>query len=147
MRIITVQHPMAHAITHLGKDVENRTRNIAGAYRGPVAVHAGQRVFDPSGDQAKRIEKITGNRPLLMMPGHYGAIVGVVDLIDVHDGSKICAPRGSRGMNCSKWADHGAMHLVLANPRPLAEPIPYTGALGLRELDAETVARIEAALR
>jgi len=147
MRIITVQHPMAHAITHLGKDVENRTRNIAGAYRGPIAVHAGQRVFDPAGPEAKRIAKITGKRPLLMMPRQYGAIVGVVDLVDVHDGSKICAPRGSRGMNCSKWADHGVMHLVLANPRPLAEPIPYTGALGLRELDAETVARIEAALR
>jgi len=33
-------------------------------------------------------------------------------------------------------------HLVLANPRPLAEPIPYRGALGLRHLDDDTTARI-----
>lgn len=31
---------------------------------------------------------------------------------------------------------------VLANPRPLAEPIPYKGALGLRRLDDDTTARV-----
>ena len=44
------------------------------------------------------------------------------------------------------WAEWDAYHLVLANPRPLAEPIPYKGALGLRRLDDEMVARIEAAI-
>lgn len=36
--------------------------------------------------------------------------------------------------------------LVLERPRPLAEPIPYRGGHGLRRLDAETTARIEAAI-
>ena len=40
MRILTVRQPWAYAIVHLGKDVENRVRNIAGDYRGPVAIHA-----------------------------------------------------------------------------------------------------------
>jgi hypothetical protein len=35
---------------------------------------------------------------------------------------------------------------VLANPRAVAEPIPYRGALGLRTLDADMIARIEAAI-
>jgi len=40
--------------------------------------------------------------------------------------------------------DH--QHLVLANPRPLVEPIPYRGALGLRHLDEETTSRVKAVL-
>lgn len=48
--------------------------------------------------------------------------------------------------HCSDWAEPDVHHLVLANPRPLPEPIPYRGALGLRTLDDETVARIEAAI-
>ena len=39
MRVLTVRQPWAWAIIHGGKDVENRTRNLAGAYRGPVAIH------------------------------------------------------------------------------------------------------------
>lgn len=33
MRILTVRQPWAWAIIHGGKDVENRTRNVAGDYR------------------------------------------------------------------------------------------------------------------
>lgn len=46
MRALTVQQPWAWAIVYGGKDVENRTRNIAGAYRGPLAIHAGLRWSD-----------------------------------------------------------------------------------------------------
>lgn len=41
MRILTVRQPWAWAIIHGGKDVENRVRNIAGDYRGPIAIHVG----------------------------------------------------------------------------------------------------------
>ena len=40
MRILTVRQPWAWAIIHGGKDVENRVRNIAGDYHGPIAIHA-----------------------------------------------------------------------------------------------------------
>jgi hypothetical protein len=43
MRALTVRQPWAWAIVHGGKDVENRTRNLAGSYRGPVAIHAALR--------------------------------------------------------------------------------------------------------
>jgi len=84
-------------------------------------------------------------------------MIGVVDLTDVHSASVIggCGrmrhdcdehPHGCRE-HCSPWAmgptsEGWYQHLVLANPRPLAEPIPYRGALGLRHLDDDTTARI-----
>ncbi|GAA3142327.1 hypothetical protein GCM10020255_022450 [Rhodococcus baikonurensis] len=40
MRILTVRQPYAWQIVHGDKNIENRTRNIAGKYRGPVAIHA-----------------------------------------------------------------------------------------------------------
>jgi hypothetical protein len=38
---------------------------------------------------------------------------------------------------CSPWGESDVHHIELANPRPLAKPIPYKGALGLRELTAD----------
>lgn len=146
MRILTVRQPWAHAIIHQGKDVENRVRNVAGDYRGRVAIHAGQKMFRPGGEESRRIADITGYLPLMMMPGQYGAIIGVVDLVAVHSVDEVGCMAAIP--DCSPWAETvpGMHHLRLANPRPLAEPIPFTGTLGLRRLDDETIARIEAAI-
>ena len=141
MRAITVRQPWAWAIIHGGKDVENRTRNIAGAYRGPVAIHAGL-AFDehmPRDLAPEIVELFTARR-------HYprGAIIGVVDLVDIHEcrshrgDSDVpdCVRSGTPlATTCSSWAEfrrgETVHHLVLANPRPLVEPIPWRGQLGL----------------
>ncbi|MDR7113907.1 hypothetical protein J2X03_003809 [Microbacterium trichothecenolyticum] len=147
---MTVKDPWAYAIAALGKDVENRTRNIAGSYRGPVAIHAaaGRMTLDAHFTAAKYIAERTGALPLFTLPGGLGVIISVVDLVDVHPDTD-CWRRPwkheSEGW-CTPWAMEGHHHLVLANARRLAEPIPYKGALGLRTLDAETVARVEAAI-
>jgi len=147
MRILTVRPPWAQAIVAGAKDVENRTWSTD--HRGPIAVHAGLR-FDTGAWKNSALtawmdnywgltrETYTGE----MFRG--GAIIGVVDLVDVHRwfDSRDGEPRCQRSGLCSPWAEAGAFHLVLANPRPLAEPIPYRGALGLRKLDAKTTARI-----
>lgn len=164
MRILTVRQPWAWAIIHGGKDVENRTRNIAGDYRGPVAIHAGlvedlesYRAADRGDHRALRAALRAGKGwdrvgiPTWRQWG--GCIIGVVDLVDVHHGASRECPRiiGIHSESnadipewaaCSTWAEFGVWHLVLANPRPLAEPIPYRGALGLRELPADVVERI-----
>jgi hypothetical protein len=138
MRILTVRQPWAWAIIHAGKDVENRARNIAGAYRGPVAIHAAKvldlhsarsipylwRQFHDSGQEA------------------FGAIIGVVDLVDVHGPH----PEPRCGGVRSPWAQRDAWHMVVENPRALAEPIAFKGALGLRTLDEVTTARVVAGL-
>lgn len=157
MRILTVRQPWAWAIIHGGKDVENRVRNVAGAYRGTVAIHAAigktadlderhERLV-LSADETGKIDAWLGGESI-----EGGVIIGVVDLVDVHraEGSEagiiadMIRDRDPYALNgsCSRWADANMHHLVLKNPRPLAEPIPFKGALGLRTLDDDTTARV-----
>lgn len=149
MRILTVRQPWAWAIIHGGKDVENRARNIAGSYRGPVAIHA---ALEREKLVWSRVEELAGER-WREEDDVRGAIIGVVDIVGVHDSRddgcgtrKGTARLGERIPLCSEWADPWSHHLVLANPRPLFEPIPFKGALGLRHLDDDTTARIEVQL-
>ncbi|KSU52876.1 hypothetical protein [Microbacterium enclense] len=154
MRILTVRQPWAHAIIHGGKDVENRVRNVAGDYRGPVAIHAAlQRDDDGWVSSGRYALTRTMDRG---QPATLGAIIGVVDLEDAHlvkqsNGiSNVCFDNHTPvGRICSPWAQnyiefpaYSGYHLVLANPRPLKDPVPYRGALGLRRLDDDTTARI-----
>jgi hypothetical protein len=164
MRIITIRQPYAWAVIHGGKDVENRSRNIAGGYRGPVAIHAGLR-FDEAAEDGSPILSTALNAHLDdtdpncdTLPHQWpwradiGVIIGVVDLVDVHESLMECmrTPDACNEYNlCSPWAEAYSHHLVLANPRPLAEPIPYRGALGMRNIavhDPSTTARILAAI-
>ena len=124
MRAITVRQPHAWAIIHGGKDVENRSRNIAGSYRGPVAIHAGLAKFEQGGMSSEAHRRAHGSEVGTEIV--FGALIGVVDLVEVHDGNECNA-----GWLCSLWAMHDHQHLVLSNPRPLAKPISYKGALGL----------------
>lgn len=169
MRAITVRQPHAWAIIHGGKDVENRSRNIAGSYRGPVAIHAGVHQFERDNMSSRALKAAHGSEiPSALM---FGAIIGVVDLVDVHNANE-CFERDMRRLvalygqdltayyahpdngaggligrvrYCSPWAQHDERyHLVLRNPRPLAVPIPAKGRLGLWTLTdalAEQVSR------
>ncbi|WP_100813055.1 hypothetical protein [Microbacterium lacus] len=158
MRILTVQNPWAHAIIHGGKDVENRGRSLGG-YRGPVAIHAGLTKADaadtPQWELLMDIWRREGDDYQL----HFGAIIGVVELVAAHHvttsslpgkvGAPVCWDNATpTGQLCSKWAESfdDGWHLELANARPLREPILFKGALGLRGLDEQTITAIEAAL-
>lgn len=169
MRIMTVRQPWAWAIIHGGKDVENRVRNIAGDYRGQVAIHVAQAIDTQAMTQptealkdAAALHARPHPDPLDGGPwfNNRGAIIGVVDLVDVHvvqqgpTGRNVCFDSTTpAGGICSQWAHaydespaYRGHHLVLANPRPLSESIPFKGALGLRRLNEAMVQRIEAAI-
>lgn len=146
MRALTVRQPWAESIVRLGKDVENRSKNIAGSYRGPVAIHAGL-TGDPSAYDHHEFQVVTR---IATSWGKYrphddrGALVGVVDLTGVHE-AKNCEIRDEHGSFtdcCSPWAMRGHWHLTLDNPRPLPDPIPYRGRLGLWHLPDSVVDRI-----
>lgn len=158
MRVLTVRQPFAWAIVHGGKDVENRSRNIAGAYRGPVAIHAARAIADgdvtltpPLSDVLNPLLNAVPPKPRSWWANR-GEIIGVVDLVDVHRGTVTKGSHFARVLSyyragtpfelCSPWAEWGAWHLELANPRPLTEPIPYRGGLGLRRLDDVMVQRV-----
>jgi hypothetical protein len=136
MRVLSVRQPWALHIVQSGKDVENRTRNIAGSYRGLVAIHAGR---IPDEDALGRLPRLPSNGiPRIF---HYGAIIGVATLVDVHSsGPTYCHLLGKDepGM-CSEWAEAGRWHLVFARPQRLRRPLPFAGSLGLRTLDTDTV--------
>lgn len=126
MRALTVQQPWAWAIFH-GKTIENRTQ--LWSYRGPLAIHAGMRVSERGWDnEIVHDSYLAAHCP----PIDLGAIIGIVDLVDVHPDAGCCRPWGE-----SAYVEHGGRerrritHLVLENPRKLAEPIPCKGALGL----------------
>ena len=165
MRILTVRQPWAWALIHGGKDVENRLRNIAGDYRGPVAIHAGLARFEDQGQywevQRAVVSEINGwaasdgevwsadgleaDDPRFV----YGAIIGTVNLYAVHpdrDNGNCCPRRPSGGPGRSPWAERDTWHLCVNNPQALADPIPYKGALGLRTLDPATAEQITTAL-
>ncbi|GAA4176474.1 hypothetical protein [Gryllotalpicola koreensis] len=151
MRVLTVRQPWATAILRMGKTVENRTRDLTGGYRGPIAIHAGLAQPGRRGDRIDYGHGIEVEKDLsgLLMRSEkswpyrlpLGAIIGVVDLIDVHGSNDEQCERfsffgGAQGA-CSDWAELGAWHFELANPRPLPHPIPFKGALGLRRLPDE----------
>jgi len=151
MRVLTVRQPWAWALIHAGKTVENRVRNVAGDYRGPLAIHAGLTVERETVMPLDAIA-IADRRPATYPTG---AIIGVVDLVGVHvckshSGEMdmpVCFDSGTPyAVTCSPWAEFtpGAVthHLVLANPRPLSEPLPFRGALYLQYPSAEVTAEM-----
>jgi len=131
MKAITVRQPWAWAIMRGGKDVENRSRNIAGSYRGPVVIHAGK-----SHDEDDYYDVQDLLRSGIDIPDRmaFGCVLGVVDLVGVHGSTNL----GCNSPRCvSEWAVLGQMHLELTDPRPFSRPIPYRGALGMWEFPDE----------
>lgn len=155
MRILTIKQPWAWLIAGGFKHVENRSANIAGDYRGPVAIHAGRRMDlrargHPEVDRVAREQWNAGAQELFVgMPKMFGHILAVADLYAVHqhDGSRgfVCCPNAPD--RYTRWAEPNKWHLCFASPRTLADPIPYRGALGLRSLDMDTISLIEEQLK
>lgn len=165
LRALTVRQPWAWAIIHGGKGVENRTRNIAGAYRGPVAIHAGLQIDDaydsrlisqavgmlartnPGGPGLRNVAQYAGDSPtadnsIYEWFGNLGAVIGVVDLVGVHPDCTERVEGHGHTPTCSPWAMADRYHLILTNPRPLPVPIPARGRLGLWRPDADLLAAI-----
>ena len=129
MKALTVKQPYATAIVRGFKTVENRSQRWA--YRGPLAIHAGKAW---SNHGAESVASISG-RCFIYAP--QSAIIGLVDLVDVHEDAGCCLP----------WGMPGRFHLVLDNPRSLDVPVPCGGRLGLWNLPleiAELLAPIDA---
>ena len=153
MRALTIRHHYAYAAVRWGKSVENRSRNIAGSYRGPVAIH--QAVHEAHVTEQADVDLIAAGldqERWSTLAQHRawtarGEVIGVVDLVDVHyvDGhSEHWDAEAERNATCSPWAHHGpTWHLVFANPRLIVYPVPVRGQLGLWTLpdDVEQAVR------
>lgn len=95
MRVLTVRQPWAWAIIHGGKDVENRTCNLAGSWRGPVAIHVAVKNAPSRMLWDEPLKSVAAEHFWDDLPAgarrpwwdNHGLIIGVVDLVGVHRAS------------------------------------------------------------
>jgi hypothetical protein len=112
MKAITVKHPWAWAIVNGVKKIENRSRPTI--HRGPLLIHAGLSKSD-LGQEGDRMPGLPAYDQLV-----YGAIIGVVDVVDCVTVDKVAGEPFAEGPWC--W--------LLANARSLPTPFPCRGFLG-----------------
>ncbi|MER7361839.1 ASCH domain-containing protein [Nonomuraea wenchangensis] len=141
MKAITVRQPWAWAIATGRKPVENRTWTTR--HRGLLAIHAAARWAGP--DALRDVCDLADCHvsDVRVTDKHLGAIVAVVDLVDVC--TAMLTPGDTCG--CGPWAMGGHAHWRVVNPRPLAVPIPCKGRLMLWDLspELETAVRMQIA--
>jgi hypothetical protein len=146
IRALTIMEPWCSAIAFGGKRVENRSWPTA--WRGPLALHAGRSVDWEAPDMAWRAASLTFLRDAppreWRAKACLGAVIAVADLTGCHPRYHVCNPGGPVTV-CSPWAAWGQCHWLLGNVRPLPEPVPCKGALGLWRLpeDAEKAVRAQ----
>ena len=151
MRALTVKNPWAWAIARGGKDVENRTWQPP-CWLDQLAIHAGALSgWDKAGEESPYVNlawqrymgppstlnrwmgtrnvELGRDNPLIVS----SAVVAVAEVDTCHhDGNCHLFPAFHEGTGrCSAWAARGQWHWHLANVRPLPEPVPCKGALGL----------------
>jgi hypothetical protein len=120
VRSLTVVPPWPLAIVRGWKPVENRTRNLAGSWRGRVLLLSGATNWDQLG--AQFIAEEVG-LPMIRRPEcHPGCYIGAADLVDVHLDTGCCRP----------WGQEGVYHMVWENPDEFEKPLKATGHLSLR---------------
>jgi hypothetical protein len=150
MKSITIKAPWSWAISHGPKRIENRTWGRS--YRGPLAIHAGKGwdwyggdsplVWDAWRDAGWDVYRLDPDHPAMTL----GAVVAVADLVDICSESASQSMRTEMRCRCGKWAARGQYHWKLANVRPLAEPVPCRGSLGLWTLPDDVEAAVAAQL-
>ena len=109
MKAITVRHPWAHAIVHMGENIENRSWSAA--YRGPLLIHAASTLS--AAEYGGFAEFVFARAKDHQVPSRaelcatLGGFIGVVDLVDVVERST------------SPWFNGDAYGFVLRNARPI----------------------------
>lgn len=131
IRAITVCNPHAWAIIHGDKPYENR--GWPSGYRGRLLIHAGK-----SREWLEDFPQYDGEPPAKDLV--FGAIIGVVDMIDCVTPDQAFRKRGFRHETAEgPWCHE------YANPRPLIRPVPWKGSLGLWLPTEELMRLVEAA--
>lgn len=147
VRAITVHAPWSRCIASTdpaAKRIENRGAGTD--HRGMLLIHEGQKVDVAAYADPRVVGLLDPNPDAYTMPGA-GAVIAVANLVDAHGRALTgcCRPWGENwhhGPRSNRWA----VHLVLADVRPLARPVPCRGALGLWTPPADVIAAVNAQL-
>ena len=148
MRALTIRPPWSHAIAFWGKDVENRT--WATHYQGDIAIHAGKSPDDGALEDWRIVSALTAPG-YEQIPFSLGKVVAVARLYDCHPipdetGLSGCGTPARDDRTCSLWADETGYHWRLRDIRPLRDPVPCKGALGLWRLPEDVEKAVRAQL-
>ena len=148
MKAMTIKPPWSWAISHGPKRIENR--GWQRPWRGTLAIHAGKG-WDFDGEDSPLVQQAWRDADIdiyKLDPAYreitLGAVVAVAELVDICSKSAPLADGPS--CECGPWAARGQYHWRLANVRPLTEPVPCKGALGLWTLPDEVEAAVVARL-
>jgi hypothetical protein len=150
MRALTVKQPYAWAIACAGKGVENRTWGTA--YYGLLAIHAAKAVHREGLDDPRIIQAIADRGfDIDKAASQQGAVVAVAVLFDCHpcpddSGLSGCHTQELGYSLCSEWAQDGQFHWRLRAVRPLPQPVPCRGMLGLWRLPEDVEKAVRAQL-
>jgi hypothetical protein len=125
VKALTIRQPWAWAIVFAGKNIENRTWITK--YRGPLLIHAGD-AYNADAELPRGV-RVPPRDDLT-----FGAILGVVDLVDVVEDHR------------SRWF-FGPYGFVLKNARAFAKPLPCKGRLGLWSPTPQQVAAVRRRLQ
>ncbi|MFH1086150.1 MAG: ASCH domain-containing protein [Chloroflexota bacterium] len=128
MKALTIRQPWAWLIVNGYKTVENRS--WATSYRGPLAIHAGQKIERLVIEDLIAQWTADGEAPSeaeLQEMRTTGATIGVVELVD-------CTLTPTEP-NDVEWRSPGNYAWVLREPRVLDTPVPMKGRLGLFSVD------------
>lgn len=122
MKALSIQQPFAWQVIYGGKDIENRSKRTR-KERETIAIHA----------SATLHQSAKFPRGALQPPDdlEFSAIIGFVDIVG-------CAENGTK---YSKWHDPDCYGWILANPRPLPEPVPCKGSRSFWEIPAHILRR------
>ena len=150
LRALSIRQPWAWAIATQEKDVENRSWQTH--YRGLIAVHASRRLDEdavipaPAAAEALQVlrAEVTLAHRLTPSAEHMrlGRIVAVAEITGCHEDGECEREWGF----CSPWAQRFQWHWQLSGVRPLAEPVPCKGALGLWRVPDDIESAIRAQL-
>jgi hypothetical protein len=141
MRALSIQHPWGAAIAYGTKRVENRTWPAPRwAIEQMIAIHASKKpdisARPPAGESWPMERRM-----------YLGAVIALAEVAGCHHSDECMLPANIAlpGAGCSRWAVRGQFHIELANVRPLPDPVPCKGMLGLWRLpeDVEKAVRVQ----
>lgn len=126
-RALTLQQPWAWAITHLGKNIENRVWPTD--YRGELYIHAGKG-WDANG--AAWIEQNFGVKVPSQNEMASGELVAKCNLANCQHWTKTVEQGGHPGTDYRRiWWQSFGYHWFLEDIEVLETPIPLRGKLGI----------------
>lgn len=119
MKVLSVCQPWAWALIHGPKRIENRTWPTI--HRGPLAIHAGKSRQWLASEDPDAWPKLYGVEFPAKSDLVFGAVLGVVDVVDCVPFEDVADEPFASGPWC--W--------IIERPRPLTAPIPWKGQLML----------------